>query len=72
MGRTSRNEKRKLLGSSIGAVSGSVLTYSVLMPVIDAALERATWPTMVAGVLVPMGLHLLARRALQGIEDDGP
>lgn len=68
-GKTARNEKRKLVATSINALGLAVIALGTLTPLYNepwtATLAFRALASAFAGVI----LHVIARRELRGLED---
>ena len=66
MGKTARNEQRKLGATLLNAVAASILGATAVS--IGAHLTPG-WIIFTIGIAAVVGLHLLARAVLRGLEE---
>lgn len=73
--RSGRNERRKLTAIYLNTLSAAVITVGAIAPVAAAAYGNATpsaWIVVIGAAIcigVSLGLHILARWYLGGIEE---
>lgn len=70
MGKTRRNEQRKLAAAFVNACAVAVLAAGSIAPVAQLAGTRFGWLALVEAVALVAALTGLARAMLGGLEDD--
>jgi cobalamin synthase len=70
MGKTRRNEQRKLAASFVNGCALAVMAAGVVVPVAQFAGTRFGWLALAGALAVAACLAALARHMLGGLEDD--
>ena len=67
--KAARNERRKLLASTINTVGLTVFGVGFITPVLAGGLTPSSALTLAASFAILAVSHLMARRLLRGLED---
>ncbi len=67
--RASRNERRKVSAALVNGLSGAIFIVGAVQPLFGAPGYVVDWSRMLLAVVAAFALHVIALRAVHGIED---